>query len=74
MTQRATHRIADRPATAVPDFTRLDCTEARKRVRQLITVGLPESQVADLVGWDLASVRRACWPASALSSVRDANA
>ena len=74
MTQRATHRASDRSAAAVPDFSRLDCTEARRRVRQLITVGLPESQVADLVGWSVADVRRACWPASAISPVRDANA
>jgi hypothetical protein len=72
MTQRSAH--AEPPGCASPDFSRLDCTEARKRVRQLIVAGLPESQVADLIGWSVGDVRRACWPAIAISSVRDANA
>ena len=77
MTQRSAHRHADRLRNAAAGFTQLDCTAARKRVRQLVTVGLAESQVGELVGWSLGDVRRACAePHGALPAVklvRDAN-
>jgi hypothetical protein len=44
---------------SVPDFTRLDCQDARIRVAQLVRVGLSDYRVADLVGWDVIDVRRA---------------
>jgi hypothetical protein len=52
-----TVRTVRRP---VVDFTRLSCARARERVRELVALGLAESTVGDLVGWDLNSVRRAC--------------
>ena len=59
MTARLAHGHAEPLGNAV-DFAALNCAQARERVRQLVAVGLPESQVGLLVGWDLARVRRAC--------------
>jgi hypothetical protein len=77
MTARAAHRSTPRTLRGVADFSRLDCVQASERVRQLVSVGLAEALVADLIGWDLSSVRRTCCarhgPGSALRIVRDAN-
>jgi hypothetical protein len=42
-----------------PDFTCLSSDGARRRVAQLIALGLTERTVADLVGWSANDVRRA---------------
>lgn len=41
-----------------PDFTRLTCAAACRRVAQLIATGMAESNVADLVGWSVNDIRR----------------
>jgi hypothetical protein len=60
MTARAMFQVIRRHQVCPPDFSRLDCVRARERVRELVAIGLAESTVGDLVGWDVASVRRAC--------------
>jgi hypothetical protein len=59
MTRRCAHGNAEPLGNAV-DFAALNCAQASERVRQLVSAGLAESLVADLVGWDLSSVRRSC--------------
>ncbi len=58
MTAR-TVRTTPRPPHQSPDFTRLTSTEARRRVAQLLSMGLAEGTVAVMVGWSTTDVRRA---------------
>ena len=43
----------------IPDLSNLDSLQARQRVCWLIHTGLPETTVADMVGWSVTDVRRA---------------
>jgi hypothetical protein len=49
-------------ASGPPDFTRLTNMEARRRVAQLLAMGMPESQIGSLFGWSVNDVRRALTP------------
>jgi hypothetical protein len=51
--------IPDRRSMAPPDFSSLSCAAARRRVAQLVALGLPEGTVAVIVGWSTSDVRRA---------------
>jgi hypothetical protein len=42
-----------------PGFIELTNLEARRRVCELIAIGLPESTIGELVGWSVGDVRRA---------------
>jgi hypothetical protein len=66
MTARA--QPAEPAELEAPDFSRLSCPAARRRVAQLIAMGLSDNTVADLVGWDRNDVRRALDPHAAVDA------
>jgi hypothetical protein len=42
-----------------PDFSRLSCTGARRRIAQLAALGIPDGTIAAITGWSTTDVRRA---------------
>jgi hypothetical protein len=42
-----------------PDFSRLSCEQAIRRVQQLRSTGLCDHTIAGLCGWNVGDVRRA---------------
>jgi hypothetical protein len=59
MTLRMVSRSPSATTYRAPDFSTLTSIEARRRVAQLMRLGLSEHTVALLVGWTTNDVRRA---------------
>jgi hypothetical protein len=58
VTSRVMFRALE-PRRCSIDFSRLTCTEARRRVVQLVRAGLPPETVACYFGWSRPDVWRA---------------